>query len=74
MPKGQSLVKFEKSDMPLISSHMNSYRKPELNYDTPIQRALKVLPAELLEAFGVEQLPPDDVVMDPKLIRHILDR
>lgn len=74
LPKGTSLAKFTKKDMALIASHMNSYRKPELNYDTPIARVLKVIPKKLLDAFSVGLIPPDDVIMKPDLIKDILDR
>lgn len=74
IPKGTSLLKFEKGDMPLIASHLNSYLKPSLNFVAPLRLAEKEGLGDLIDGFGLELLDPDEVVMKPSLIKHILAR
>ena len=74
IPKGTSLLKFEKGDMALIASHLNSYLRPNLNFVAPLKLAEKDGLGDLIDGFGYELLHPDEVVMKPSLIKHILAR
>lgn len=74
IPKGTSLLKFERGDMPLIASHLNSYPRPNLNFLAPLRLAEKNGLGDLIFGLGYELLNPDDVVMKPSLIKHILAR
>lgn len=74
VPKGTSLLKFEKGDMAMIASHLNSYLRPQLNFVAPLGLAVKGGLAVLVEGLGYELLDPDEVVMKPTLIKEILAR
>lgn len=60
--------------MALIALYLNSYPRQELNYDTPLSRAMRALPKELIIGLGLSPIPPDEVVMKPKLIKHVIER
>lgn len=75
IPKGTPLIKFEKRDMALIASHLNSsYLRPELNFVAPLSKARKAGLGDLIDGLEYELLDPDDVVMKPFLIKEILAR
>lgn len=74
IPKGTSLLKFEKGDMRLIASHLNSYLRPQLNFVAPLSLAAKAGLGDLVDGLGYEILDPDAVVLKPALIKEILAR
>lgn len=55
-------------DVSEISSHVNSYPRASLGGATPFMLASQVLPKELLDSLGVRQVPPDEVMMSPRLL------
>lgn len=74
IPKGTSLRKFEKTDMAVLGSHLNSYLRPRLNYTSPISNARKAGLGELVDGLSYALLELDEVVMRPYLIKDILAR
>lgn len=74
IPKGTSLVKFEKGDLAAIGSHLNSYLRPALNFRAPLAAAAKAGLGNIIDGMGYELLDPDDVVMKRSLIKEILAR
>ena len=67
LPKGTDFDALAFGDVSDVCSHVNSYPRPGQGA-APIQLASLVLPANLLESLGVRAIPPDDVVMAPKLL------
>lgn len=69
VPKGTSMDALTSSDMALICSHVNSYPRAARR-QAPIKLASVALPECLLESLGIEEIPPDEVIMTPKLIKR----
>lgn len=67
LPKGTDFDALTFGDVAEACSHVNSYPRPGRGA-APIQLASLVLPANLLDSLGVRAIPPDDVVMAPKLL------
>lgn len=75
LPKGRSdFDKLTAWDVAVACSHINSYPREDLGGACPLALASQVVPVGMLEALGVEQLPPDDVVLSPKLLPHVVAR
>lgn len=71
LPKGKSnFDALSFSDVAEISSHVNSYPRTSLGGATPYMLASQVLPKELLDSLGVRRVPPDNVMMSPRLLER----
>lgn len=69
LPKGTSFQDLTPRDVAIISSHVNSYTRPALGGVAPLTLASQVLPSDLIDGLGIEPIPPDDVMLKPKLIK-----
>lgn len=69
VPKGTSIEGFTNYDMALATSHLNSYPRPSLGGATPYKLASQALPKGLLDGLGISLIPPDEVIMNPSLIK-----
>ena len=67
LPKGTDFDALTFNDVAEACSHVNSYPRPGQGA-APIRLASLTLPANLLESLGVHAVPPDDVIMTPKLL------
>ena len=67
--KGCSFNRLTQCDINLVISHLNSYIRK--NYDdTPaIERFCALFGKDCLDALNLSIIPPDDVIMDPKLLK-----
>ena len=72
IPKGKSFKKLTQADVELAASHVNSYGRPVLEGAAPIELASKRLPAELLAGLGLKKIAPNDVLMKPSLLPHLM--
>lgn len=70
IPKGTSIDSFTQADMALITSHVNSYPRAAQR-QAPIKLARVALPQSLLDNLGIEEIPSDEVIMTPKLIKQL---
>jgi IS30 family transposase len=70
LPKGSSFDALTRSDAALIASHVNSMPRASLRGASPFDLAPHVLPGDLLEALGLQQVPPDDVCLKPSLLER----
>ena len=72
LPKGTSFNNLKQEDINLAISHVNSLiRKATMNkcsYDMFCQ--LHENGEEILNAFGVKKINPNDVVLKPDLLKH----
>lgn len=75
LPKGRS--NFDAlgcRDAALACSHVNSYPRPALGGARPYDLARVVLPDDLLDAYGVVRIEPDEVTLSPRLLPHVVKR
>ena len=69
LPKGTSFEFLTQWDVNLIVNHINSTPRESLGGRTPYSVALETLGEEILNAFQLKPILPDEVNLTPKLIR-----
>ena len=69
LPKGTSFEFLTQWDLNLIASHINSTPRESLGGRTPYDVALETLGEDVLSAFQLRPITPDEVNLTPKLIR-----
>ncbi len=70
LPKGTSFEFLTQWDVNLIVNHINSTPRESLDGKTPYELAEKRFGIELLKAFQLKPIAPDEVNLTPKLIRN----
>lgn len=69
LPKGTSFEFLTQWDVNLIASHINSTPRESLGGKTPYSVALETMGEDVLKAFQLRPIAPDEVNLTPKLIR-----
>ena len=69
LPKGTSFELLTQWDVNLIVNHINSTPRESLDGQTPYNVALRTLGENILKAFQLKPISPDEVNLTPKLIR-----
>ena len=69
LPKGTSFKFLTQWDVNLIVNHINSTPRESLGGKTPYEAALETLGEDILKAFQLKPIAPDEVNLTPKLIR-----
>ena len=70
IPKGTSFNKLTVGDVSLICCHINSVLREQLNDKSPFELMDSADEKKLLSALNLSPIPPDEVVLSPKLIKH----
>lgn len=68
----QGITTFDRltqEDVNLMMSHINSSCRESLGGLSPFALAKMMLPKELLELFALKEIPPDDIILTPKLLK-----
>ena len=75
IPKGRSMQKLTQADVSLMTSHINSTARDNLNGSTPFDLADLLLDKRIPALTGQFKVSPDDVMLKPALInkRHVPD-
>lgn len=68
-PKGSTFDRLTQEDVNLMMSHINSSCRESLGGLTPFELAKRMLPEELLDFFKVEEIPADEVILTPDLLK-----
>lgn len=69
--KYTSFKNLTQADVELMSSHVNSYGRPILDGASPMELAMKKLPAELFAGLGLRLIASKDVLLKPSLLPHL---
>ena len=69
LPKGTSFEFLTQWDVNLIVNHINSTPRESLGGKTPYEAALETLGEDILKAFQLKLIAPDEVNLTPKMIR-----
>lgn len=69
IPKGTSLERFNQQDITLLINHINSYSRNERAPFTPFDLLETAYP-ELIKKLGLERIHPDDILLNPTLLRR----
>lgn len=68
-PKGTSFDNYAQEDISLMMSHINSSARQSLGGLSPMALAKLMLPSELLDYFGLVEIPTDEIVLTPALLK-----
>ena len=68
-PKGTSFDDCSQKDINLMMSHINSSPRQSLGGLSPMALAKLMLPQELLNFFALTEIPADDIVLTPALLK-----
>jgi IS30 family transposase len=69
IPKGTSLKRYSQEDIDLLMNHINSYSRKKLNNRSPFDTFRFIYGSSVLEKLGVVRIEPDDVTLNPSLLR-----
>lgn len=70
LPKGSSFNKLSTNDVNLICCHINSVLRENLGDKTPFDLMDSKDEKKLISALCLSPIPPDEVMLSPKLIKH----
>lgn len=70
LPKGTSFNKLTVSDVSLVCCHINSVIRENLGDKTPFELMDSADEKKLLSALNLSPIPPDEVILSPKLMKH----
>lgn len=68
-PKGTSFDDYTQKDINLMMSHINSSPRQSLGGLTPLTLAKLMLPEKLLVHFGLKEIPADEIILTPALLK-----
>lgn len=69
IPKGSSMDHLTQEDIDLMMSHINSYSRKNLNGFAPTELFIKFYGYDTLRLLRQELIPPDKIVLKPKLLK-----
>ena len=69
IPKGTVFTYLTQWDVKKCVNHINCYAREELGGKTPYQLSLEKFGPEILRALQLKYIPPDDVILTPKLLK-----
>lgn len=69
IPQGRSFDGYKQEAIDLMINHINSYPRPSLNNNTPYKVAELLIGKEFLEKMGYYEIPVDDVILKPSLLK-----
>ena len=68
--KGKSLNPYNQKDMAVLMSHINSTKRSKHNGKSPFELASGPEFEKLKQVLGIEGIPADDIVLDPRLLHR----
>ena len=68
--KGKSLNPYNQEDMTVLMSHINSTKRSKHNGRSPFELASGPEFEKLKQVLGIEEIPADDIVLDPRLLHR----
>ena len=70
LPKGVSFARLNQNKVTQIANHINSVARASLNGCTPFKLAQLLIDRKLLELCSLEDIPTDQVILKPTLLKH----
>ena len=69
LPKGKSFKYLKQEDITLLTNHINSIARDNLNGATPFDLATILINKKVLVALGLKKVSPDEVLLKPALFK-----
>lgn len=70
LPKGIGFAQLNQNKVTLIANHINSVARASLNGCTPFKLAQLLIDRKLLELCNLKDIPADQVILKPTLLKH----
>lgn len=70
LPPGSSFEHLNQEDITLMMNHINNYPRASLNGHSPMQLAHLLLDEQLLKVLNYIDIPQDNIVLRPKLMKN----
>jgi len=70
IPKGTSLEPYSQEEISTMMNHINSYKRKALFGRSAYELAKEVLPTDFFTLLGLEEIPPNEIVLTPQLFCH----
>ena len=70
IPKGTALGVYDQFDISLMMNHVNSYKRRALFGKSAFDLAKDALPEDFFILLGLEEIPPGEIILSPKLFHH----
>jgi IS30 family transposase len=71
IPKGKTFDELTEADVRNMMNHINSTARPDLDGESPMERALREFGKEALAKLGMELIPYDEVCLTTQLIKPV---
>lgn len=68
LPKGSSFDSLSQTDIDLIMSHVNSYKRASLSGKSPFEVFSFLYGEQVLPLFPYKMIPPEDIILSPSLL------
>ena len=69
LPKGRSFSAYTQEDFTVLMNHINSTKRDKLGGKSPYEMARSSAYRKLMSALGLHQIPPDEILLTPRLMR-----
>ena len=69
IPKGKDIGQYTQEQMNLMMSHINSYARKKLGNKSPYEMFEFQYGKELLDAFHLQKIPADEIILSPELLK-----
>lgn len=67
IPKGIDIALYTQEQIPLMMSHINSYKRKTLGNKSPYEMFAFQYNEGILKQFGLRKIPSDEIILSPKL-------
>lgn len=69
IPKGEDIGQYTQEQINLMMSHINSYARKKLGNKSPYEIFEFQYGKELLDAFHLQKIPADEIILSPELLK-----
>ncbi len=74
LPKGISFDNLTQHDINIVLSHVNSYKRKELNWKAPIELVEEQYGHELIDILGYKKINDSDIILKPSLLQKTIKK
>ena len=69
LPKGTSFDNLNQSDINLIMSHINSYKRKKLNFKSPYFMFSQIYGKDTIDKLGIQEIEPNNVSLSNSILK-----
>lgn len=69
IPKGEDIGQYTQEQIDLVMSHINSYARKKLGNKSPYEMFEFQYGKDLLDAFHLQKIPADEIILSPALLK-----